>query len=183
MREPHSSARSTTACSSDGHAADRTGSAGSTWVRSTTERHRSHSYRRPGLGKRPAAAGRTPSRNNKHGSSWKELLTNLEHDGRVKTLGPVAMRRCLGAAVAFRVWRPALFQGSAESSGSAREVADVFAAIVPLNFHPSLIARVAGKFPVCAARSNGCANRIGTICRARRVASRITRTTHRNRPL
>jgi hypothetical protein len=79
----HSSARSS-------HATGGTGADGSSSAAgSTRERHRNRSYRRqPELGKRPAAAGRTPSRNNKHGSSWKELLTNLEHDGRVKTLGP-----------------------------------------------------------------------------------------------
>lgn len=49
----------------------------------------------------------------------RELLTNLEYDERGKRLVPIAMRRCLGAAVAFRNWRPGLFPGHEESSGSA----------------------------------------------------------------
>lgn len=69
----------------------------------------------------------------------------------------------LGAAVAFRSVAASLVSRARRIVRAQQGNADVLAAIVPLNFQPSLIARVAGKFLPCPARSNGYAFQIGSV--------------------
>jgi len=151
------SERSTRACSTAGpdgssarRAAGRTGSDGSIAAAgSRKERHRSRSCRRqtPGW---PAPTGQTRSRDNKHGSSWQELLTSSKYD-----VGENACSRGCD-----RFWQPqlhfawggSLVQRNDESSGQQWKLLFVLAAIVALLFPPSLIARVAGKFPALPVR-------------------------------